>query len=599
MRYTFISILLLLFACTTDEIPEIKIPLTVIELQRGTTFSEIEGKQVFVNTSLQNNDTAVAVIQNISITIRSISNPSGSFSEVNTIEENINLQPGEEYIIENLKATEISSGMQPGAYGLYVEYTFSNHVFTKTMSHYLSYFRVHSTGQLSVYQIEKENYKGLDVFQLQGGMSAEYAVQKSLSVLSSGVSHTWTFDNNAGGPEPVYGNPDFLVQSVKRTVDLYNAELGANTPVKTLIISTGIVNVPYLANAMKAPVLPLHFLVSVNTAKELRSILDYSLANNHQAYATLGYDGSMPGVGVAWVKLLDLPAEYQKFIKDHQVENIILMGVGQAGIGESYARKVKDNNTVDYAPGTMYILYPGYGSQEDINALNERIIDFASLSLEKAKFISDWESGISNIQINNFSSSLKNSLGLDVYSIAPNDMMVLYNSSTYFTLELMKKNKAVLGNNPLKGVVLNEYLISHPAYEINKGYVSLLYWQFASQSSTIDRVEGHVQNAIKSYFPESNFAELNFLLNSNYGRQNLKQELEKRGLNNITENTDPGDLWNPSDGFNKRCEKIADEITTLSSPQDFKNWNNSLIPLNINDLQNISEKYPEFKMIKR
>ncbi len=599
MRYIYISILLALFACTPDDIPDISIPVTVIELERGLSVSELVDGQVYLTTSLQNNDTAVAYLQDISISVQSISNPSNSYRHKTVVAKNINLQPGEDYKINNLPVAEIETGMSAEAYGLFIEYTFSTDVFTKTMSHYASFFRVVSENQLSVYDIKKEDYNGLDIFQLSGGMSAEYAVQKSLSALNSGVSHTWTFNNTAGGPEPVYGNPDFLAQSVKKTVNLYNNEFGENAPLKTVIISTGIPNVSYLAHAMKAPILPLHFLVSVNNAKEVRSILEYSNSKDYSSYATLGYDGSMPGVGVAWIKLLDLPAEYEKFIKDHQVENVILMGVGQAGVGESYARKVQDNNSVDYAPGTTYILYPGFGSQNDITNLNERILDFASLKLEKAKFISDWESGITNIQLNNFSASIKKTSGADVYSVSPNDMMVLYNSSTYFTLELMKKNSSVFGANPVKGIILNEYLISHPAYEASQGYLSLLYWQFAPHSSTIDRIEGYAKSAIQSYYPTVELNDLNYLLNSNYGRQALKDELTNRGLTNITENTDPGDLWNPADGMNKSCEKIALEITTQSSTEEFRNWNNSLEPLSIDNLKNISNKYPEFNLIKR
>ena len=68
---------------------------------------------------------------------------------------------------------------------------------------------------------------------------------------------------------------------------------------------------------------------------------------------------------------------------------------------------------------------------------------------------------------------------------------------------------------------------------------------------------------------------------------------------NITENTDPGDLWDTTDGMNKSCEKIAEDLISNSSPADFKNWNNSLTSLNIDNLKNISEKYPDFKIIKR
>ena len=138
---------------------------------------------------------------------------------------------------------------------------------------YSSYFRVVTPGMLTTYQITKEEYKGMNVFMLDGGMSAEYAVQKSLANLTAGVSHTW-FIGPGGGPKPVWGTPDFLQQSVRHTVDLYNEHLGKSKKLKTVIISTGVPTVPYLSAAMEAPVLPLHFLVSVKSTKEVSSIIE-------------------------------------------------------------------------------------------------------------------------------------------------------------------------------------------------------------------------------------------------------------------------------------------------------------------------------------
>ena len=105
---------------------------------------------------------------------------------------------------------------------------------------------------LTTYQIAKEEYKGLNVFMLDGGMSAEYAVQKSLANLTAGVSHTWRI-GPGGGPKPVWGTPDFLQQSVQHTVDLYNEYLGKSKKLKTVIIATGVPAVPYLSADMMLP----------------------------------------------------------------------------------------------------------------------------------------------------------------------------------------------------------------------------------------------------------------------------------------------------------------------------------------------------------
>ena len=46
---------------------------------------------------------------------------------------------------------------------------------------YVTCIRVASDSILTTYRIDKENFNGLNVYKLDGGMSAEYAVEKSLS----------------------------------------------------------------------------------------------------------------------------------------------------------------------------------------------------------------------------------------------------------------------------------------------------------------------------------------------------------------------------------------------------------------------------------
>ena len=111
---------------------------------------------------------------------------------------------------------------------------------------------------LTTYQIAKEEYKGLNVFMLDGGMSAEYAVQKSLANLTAGVSHTWQIGREEV-PNRYGGTPDFLQQSVQHTVDLYNEYLGKSKKLKTVIIATGVPAVPYLSAAMEAPRIAITF----------------------------------------------------------------------------------------------------------------------------------------------------------------------------------------------------------------------------------------------------------------------------------------------------------------------------------------------------
>ena len=341
---------------------------------------------------------------------------------------------------------EVPSEFTPAAVGVYQK--------EEGQLTYSSYFRVVTPGMLTTYQIAKEEYKGLNVFMLDGGMSAEYAVQKSLANLTAGVSHTWQI-GPGGGPKPVWGTPDFLQQSVQHTVDLYNEYLGKSKKLKTVIIATGVPAVPYLSAAMEAPVLPLHFLVSVNSTKEISSILEYSSQAGVPCYATLGYDASMDDVGVAWIKLLDLPEEYKQFIKDHQVEEVYIYGVGQEGHGESYSRRVLTQNTItdEYAPGSLYILYTNFGSDADIDALKHRLYDYNQLKLGEGQYISDWESGIVDDQITNISGSAQAMANVKAYTIETDDMMALYNISSFLTLQYIKKNQSKLQAPFVNGVI--------------------------------------------------------------------------------------------------------------------------------------------------
>lgn len=393
---------------------------------------------------------------------------------------------------------------------------------------YSSYFRVITPGMLTTYQITKEEYKGMNVFMLDGGMSAEYAVQKSLANLTAGVSHTW-FIGPGGGPKPVWGTPDFLQQSVRHTVDLYNEHLGKSKKLKTVIISTGVPTVPYLSAAMEAPVLPLHFLVSVNSTKEVSSILEYSSQVGVPCYATLGYDASMNDVGVAWIKLLALPDEYRQFIIEHEVENVIIAGIGENVKSESYCRKISKTGVdgQEYANGSLYILYTQSGSEYDIHTISRNIVDYNMLSLEKGKDLADWESGVVNRQIDNISKGIREHTPAQVYSlIATHDMMDMYNLGANIAMYFMYKNRD-LKKVSVQGTYLNEYLISQPLYELTQGYIPLLFWQFVPPESTIERIKRDIQKVVDTYEKGVLLEDRTVYVNARIGKEELVQELKK------------------------------------------------------------------------
>ena len=427
---------------------------------------------------------------------------------------------------------------------------------------YSSYFRVVTPGMLTTYQITKEEYKGMNVFMLDGGMSAEYAVQKSLANLTAGVSHTW-FIGPGGGPEPVWGTPDFLQRSVRHTVDLYNEHLGKSKKLKTVIISTGVPTVPYLSAAMEAPVLPLHFLVSVNSTKEVSSILEYSSQAGVPCYATLGYDASMNDVGVAWIKLLALPDEYRKFIIEHEVENVIIAGIGENVKSESYCRKISKTGAdgQEYANGSLYILYTQSGSEHDIHTISRNIVDYNILSLEEGKDLADWESGVVNRQIDSISKGIREHTPAQVYSlIATHDMMDMYNLGANIAMYFMYKNREQK-NISVQGIYLNEYLISQPLYELTQGYIPLLFWQFVPPVSTIERIKRDIQKVVDTYEKGVLLENRTIHVNARVGKEELVQELKKGGFRFVTKRKDNvEELWDLSDGINSPCEEVAKNI---------------------------------------
>ena len=250
-----------------------------------------------------------------------------------------------------------------------------------------------SAGELTCYQIEEKLWKGgLKVYLLDGGMSAEFVVQKAAEALNLGISHTWHVSGPASGPNPVYATPAFLQKSVQATVEFYDRILGVDTPFDTVIISTGIPSVPYLSATMRAPVLPLHYLVCFDSIEEVQSVLEQASSDGMSAYATAGQDPSVEP-GVAWIKLLDLPELYAEFLKRHRVSNVLLVGSTATSGGETMARQLSSGIASEaYSPESIYIMYTG-GEPGDSTALREKIKDFDQLEL-KDEFIgiSDWES---------------------------------------------------------------------------------------------------------------------------------------------------------------------------------------------------------------
>jgi hypothetical protein len=466
--------------------------------------------------------------------------------------------------------------------------------------------RMAKENRLITYKIETYNYHGLKVFALDGGMSAEYAVEKAGESIGGGMSHSWKVNGRGSGPNQVFFTPEFLDRSVKATVSFYDRNFGFHTAYNTVVISTGIPSVPYLARAMKAPVLPLHFLVSANSVKELKEILSYSGRKGYSCYSTLGYDSSVPGEAVAWVKLLDIPRIYIDFLKRHHVKQVILLGATSPVGGEATAKKVISGvgSEQKYAPGSLFILYPQGGVSADEDELKARLIDLSQTELQHDfTRVADWESGIIPGQVQNFNSKIKELTTIKkIIFITGRDDDDLYKLATYVSLAFIHKNAnsfSFKGKPIINGIILNPYLISNPVFESRFGYIPYVYWQGNSSDSIIKEMESTVKTALTAYFPGNDLDKLNIWINSslNFGGYEralaLENSLKKRGFKNVkTNNYTADEVWNTADGFNAPCELKTKLLLKTTSAEALKIWNNGLKPLSVSDLKLLSEKFP-------
>lgn len=608
--HVVIAIILLAIAPTTNFCQSSKSDPGLIQISNCITDkgNYIAGEEVNISFTLSNASSSAIRIKLLKVRIQNLNHPSGIIKEI-ILKNNLVIAGGSKYQVHNSQIWTIPEKEAKDPFGIYIQYILTNG-YQNTA--YKTFFHVVDKNMITTFQIQRFSYKELPVFSLDGGMSAEYAVEKSVANLASGISDSWKVNAHASGPNHVYATPEFLENSLKQTVRIYNDVLGSSTPFNTVIISTGIPSVPYLSSAMKAPVLPLHFLVSANTVREVESVLEYSLAKGYSSYATLGYDASVP-YAVAWVKLLDIPNEYLDFLIQHKVKNVILLGATATNGGEATAKKVISNTEINsnkYSNGSLYILYPQGGIAADSAAIKKKIKDISNIR-QQSNFtrVADWESGIIPEQVKNFSENIAKKTGVrNIQFITSKDDGELYNLATYLSLAFIYKNKNTFtanGASPINGVALNPYLLSDPLYENRFKYIPLVYWQGNPLQSVIDKIDKVVKPAIYSFFPGLKYKEFNFWINSsvNFGGPEkaiaIKNALLLKGLKNIKENDYSIDeVWNPNDGLQAPCEVRVKELIDFSSAQHLSDWNVKLLPLSPEDLVDLSHRFPEISIKK-
>lgn len=560
---------------------------------------------VNISFDVTNTTSQPVTVKELHVLLKDISNLNATFNLTANIANNVTIPAGEKYSVVNAAIWTIPGDASLDSYGVYVGATYADNSVFKDA--YLTFFRIMDQTKLTTYKINNSTYNGLNIQTLDGGLSAEYTVEKAAEVLSAGVAHSWFTSAPGSGPSSVYSTSNFMDLAINTTVNYYNQTFGSTTTFDTVIISTGVASIPYLSRVMKAPVLPLHFLVSANTIKEIIAILSFnSELKNYSSYSTLGYDGSI-SMAVAWIKLLQLPQQYIDFINQHNVQNIVISGTyGSTAGGEATAKKIlyNSNPTSGYHDKDLYLMYPGGGTTSDFTNLYNKIADlpeYDTMLETNYRQISDWESGLVDEQINNFVSTLRSGTSVSkIRRISAPDSLTMYDLATYLTLSFMQKNQAILPS--VLGVALNPYLLAHPTYETKIQYVPMLFWQGNSGADDVNRLINTIQQNIHAYFPATNFSSLNFWVNTsrNFGgfqAANIQNALRARGLNNITMNDNSKDeVWNPPDGMDAICERVATNILTYSSPSAYKSWDNSLSPMTPADLDALATRHSDISV---
>lgn len=573
------------------------IRLLKIEACHVSSGSFRAGEEVRLSIALVNSASRSVQLDGIGVQIRELTSTAKlPLVEAGLIQKPTQIQV-QGLVTDSTLIWRIPDKSPAGAYGIFVSIEADGQ---KTPFEFQTFFRVVDPGMLTCYEIDRSSWsENQNVYQLDGGMSAEYVVEKSIEATGKGISHTWRVSAPGSGPNPVYATPEFLKKSVQSTIDFYDREIGKNTPIETVIISTGVPSLPYLSATMRAPVLPVHYLVAFDSVEEVQGILRQAAQDGYPAYATAGQDSSV-ALAVAWIKLLEMPQPYLDFLKRHHVANVLILGSTGRNGGENMARRlaVEDNGPEPYSPGSIYVMYTS-GDPSDATALRDKITNFDELELEKEAIgIPDWESGILEQQIRSFATSVKGQTTVSgVWSVTAEDLLELYNLGTYASLAFIQKNRGgpEEAEMQVRGVCLNPYLISHPLHELRAGYVPLLYWQGNPAASTVGRVHSVVITAVNRFLPNCRTDDLVFHINSSrncggaFAADALKQALIADGITKFKENDYSIDeVWDPTDGVTAPCECVAQQDLASDTAVNIRQWYESLKPLAPKDIEQLS-----------
>lgn len=438
------------------------------------------------------------------------------------------------------------------------------------------------------YHITRKTFQGIPIYGLRGGMSAEYAVEKSVGSLMNGISETWDVRTNpsngkpdleGGGPVSVYSDPnvyDFLKRSIQETVNTYQSVFRATTPKGNAIIGTGIAHIPYLASAMKAAFLPMHFLVSVHSVQEVKRILERAKADGYAAFAMLGYDPSIKDIGVAWIKLTKLPPEYLKLLADYKLNNVIITGYNErveGGEGEGRRILIPGQSDEDFSDQSIYMMSFG-----DPKTYRRLFMDYDQWNFGRVDNYMDWEGGISDKQVQEISAQLVQN-GINTYTIRANDSRTFYEWAT----DLQKYQMNKLGLNPNE-IVMNEYLEAHPEYELYKGHIPYLYWQGNGVNQITNNMYDFTEFKLKDSYPGV-FNTIPVYLNAKADRTSLVNALKNKFTNVSMSSWQKADVWDENDGYDSPCEVAAKDIAQNIGYSIYTQKLNSISALTIDEFK--------------
>ncbi len=230
-KILFLSLAFLYGECKSPQpvpVPPAAVSLVVTQCLTDKGFYK-SGDPVNLSFQLKNTSTTAVHIKSVIARIAQLDNGTGFLQEANILSATDIDAQGVKTITNTLIWTVPSSASTSSAFGVYVGYTTD----AGTLSiDYQTFFRVPSSSMLTTYAMNQTTYNGLPVYRLDGGLSAEYAVEKSAEVLTSGISHSWKVSSPGQGPNPVYSTPQFLDKSVNQTVDFLQFHSRLNHPAR-------------------------------------------------------------------------------------------------------------------------------------------------------------------------------------------------------------------------------------------------------------------------------------------------------------------------------------------------------------------------------